>query len=263
MRNWKLLISTMFIFFIILLAFSAGMLEIHAGENDDFTLSFNIKTENITADTMIPTKQFQELGMKFYEINEGKTIIRWEDKILYLDTESHRANISGDSIELINKPLRVNNDLLLPYHLVEELIGKQFLEERITVNNKVEKIEEVILKVIPEMTEVSEEQNSIAVEVILMNNSNTLEKFTFNSGQKFDLKLTDQQGRKVYQWSRDKMFTQAIQHLELAAGEKEIWQTSIPLEDISPGTYQLEGWLTARDRRLEAESQEILIYPVQ
>lgn len=260
MKNLKIASFVIFILIIFTLIQATGsQTAISAGE-EEFILSFTINTEDVNAETMVPVKQFQQEGLILYEIDEKRTIMTWEGKILYIDVDSRQANISGESVQLERKPLKINDDILIPYHLLIKFMENIDLTlEEIEVEKEPAEIQDLELRVIPEKSEISQNQETLDIDIILANNTGQSLEFTFNTGQKYDLKLTDEDDKVVYQWSRGKMFIQAIQHLQLEAGSEKKWQTSIPLEGISPGVYRLNGWLTARDKRLSAETQEITI----
>jgi Intracellular proteinase inhibitor/Immunoglobulin-like domain of bacterial spore germination len=58
------------------------------------------------------------------------------------------------------------------------------------------------------------------------NQSNKEKELLFNSGQKFELIITNQSGEKVYRFSEGKMFTQALEMVRLKVGESKTWDTS-------------------------------------
>lgn len=70
-------------------------------------------------------------------------------------------------------------------------------------------------------------------------------KLTFPSGQEYDARLRDLDGRIVWTWSADKLFVQAVHTTEVADG----WSATIevphpPAIPGSPHRYILEVWLT-------------------
>lgn len=73
---------------------------------------------------------------------------------------------------------------------------------------------------------------------------------TFPSGQSFDLRITDEKGDTVYQWSRDKVFTQVFRE-EQIEGERT-WAVSVPIDGFAPGKYKAEGWLATTPRQYSA-----------
>ena len=246
-----------------------------AAEDSDFeryNLSFEIYTEDIGPETMIPMRQFEPRGMNYYEIDDSKVVMAWNESILYVDIESGHVNVSGESLEIERLPVMVNDDLLISFELFEKFVEKTgvLMEEIIgfdeSLADEVEREEfeqirggEVELLVVPEKHRVGAEDDELEIKVILANNSSRGQNFTFTSGQSYDLKLVNEDDEIVYHWSRKKMFIQAIQQLELEAGENKVWETRVPVSDLSPGVYSLQGWLTARGRRINAEVQEIVV----
>ena len=230
-----------------------------AAENQ-IELDFSISTEEITDETMIPMRQFKEHGMDFYEVDDGKIIMNRGDNILFVNTESNRINLSGRSIQPEKNPLIVNNDLLLPYHVVADFMGEVELKyEAEEVEKDIEPARNVKLQAMPEAQEVTEEKESLNIKLKLVNNTRRLQRFTFNTGQKYDLKVNDEKDNTVYHWSEGKMFIQAIQTLQLGPGENKTWEVEVPLEDLSPGKYKLDAWLTNRGRRIRADGIKLEI----
>ena len=75
-------------------------------------------------------------------------------------------------------------------------------------------------------------------------------QLTFPSGQNTDLRVTNERGDSVYVWSRDKLFIQVF-HEERIEGERN-WVMSVPIADLPPGKYTVEGWLTTQPRQYSA-----------
>jgi hypothetical protein len=73
---------------------------------------------------------------------------------------------------------------------------------------------------------------------------------TFPSGQDYDFVVL-QDGREVWRWSEDRMFTQALREERLAAGEawtfEEVWRPSPGMA----GEFEVVGRLASSDRAVE------------
>ncbi len=65
----------------------------------------------------------------------------------------------------------------------------------------------------------------------------------FTSGQSFDLKIFDAQGRIVYTWSADKLFVMMIRDEKFGPGEKT-YALNAPLGNLPPGRYKAQAYLT-------------------
>ena len=72
--------------------------------------------------------------------------------------------------------------------------------------------------------------------------------FTFGSGQRVELTLSDETG-EVYRWSADMFFTQAIESVDLPAGAVFGATLTGELTGVAPGTYQASAWITAIEAR--------------
>lgn len=262
-------------FVMILLASVLGCRGVITAEDSDverYNLSFEIYTENIGPETMIPVRQFEPRGMSYYEIDDSKVVMSWEESVFYVDIESGHVNISGETLEVEKLPVMVNDDLLISFEIFEKFVENTWLIMEDVINfgeglaDEVEQEElvqnrsgEVELLVVPEKHRVDVEDDELDIKIILVNNSGRVQKFTFTSGQSYDLKLVNEEDEIVYRWSRNSMFIQAIQQLELKPGENRVWDTGLPVSNLSTGIYNLRGWLTARGRRINAEAQEIVV----
>lgn len=76
----------------------------------------------------------------------------------------------------------------------------------------------------------------------------------FPSGQTHDFTVLDGQGRVVWRWSADRMFTQALQTKNLAAGEtitfRERWEQAAPR-----GSYTVVAALSSSNHPVETRSE--------
>ena len=77
---------------------------------------------------------------------------------------------------------------------------------------------------------------------------------TFRSGQSADFIVTHE-GREIWRWSGEQMFTQAIRNERLAPGETRTFQASwSPPRDLR-GTLRVRGFLTAEEHRVEQQAE--------
>ncbi len=77
---------------------------------------------------------------------------------------------------------------------------------------------------------------------------------TFRSGQSADF-VVMQEGRELWRWSSEQMFTQAIRHERLAPGETRTFEASWnPPPELS-GTVTVRGLLTAEEHRAEQQAE--------
>lgn len=91
---------------------------------------------------------------------------------------------------------------------------------------------------------VTEKEDDIVFDITLENKVTKDIEVTFPSGQQFEIVVTADDGEEVYRYSMEKLFTQAIQHQEVKAGQqltwREVWDSKVNGEQIPTGTYQAE-----------------------
>ncbi|MDM5317608.1 BsuPI-related putative proteinase inhibitor [Fictibacillus sp. b24] len=91
---------------------------------------------------------------------------------------------------------------------------------------------------------VQEQQNAkgILFRYELKNQTEKEKVFQFSSSQKFDYVIKDKSGKIVYQYSRNHMFMQVLTSLKLK--QADVFKQDILVNDLEPGAYTLEVWLT-------------------
>lgn len=95
-----------------------------------------------------------------------------------------------------------------------------------------------------------ESQENIQFEITLKNNTDEEKNFEFRSGQKYDIIVHDKNGAEVYKYSKGRMFTQAIQYVNLLPLKSQTWQETWDLksngEKVKPGEYNVTVVLTGK-----------------
>lgn len=76
----------------------------------------------------------------------------------------------------------------------------------------------------------------------------------FSSGQSFDFVVT-QDGRELWRWSADRMFTQALRSETLAPGETRTFSATWNPPAGVHGELVASGFLTARGQRAEQQTR--------
>lgn len=93
--------------------------------------------------------------------------------------------------------------------------------------------------------------DSVAFVLQVTNTRDEAVELEFRSGQEFDFVVEREGGGEVWRWSADRMFTQAVQHRTLPAGETLTYAASwIPPAGLS-GEFLVRGLLVADDARVE------------
>lgn len=99
----------------------------------------------------------------------------------------------------------------------------------------------------------------VDITLQLINEGTTTREYHFSTSQRFDL-LVEKGGRKVWQWSDDRLFAQVLSTLAIRPGEsrlfKEEWNGKGPDgQPVPPGTYKLRAWIVGTEEKAEQDLQ--------
>ncbi len=72
--------------------------------------------------------------------------------------------------------------------------------------------------------------------------------FHFNTGQRYDFIIEDEEGSKIWRWSQDMMFTMVLGEETLGPTNTEIIYTAGYRDKLSPGYYKITGIFVVLDR---------------
>ncbi|HEX7064019.1 MAG TPA: BsuPI-related putative proteinase inhibitor [Bacillales bacterium] len=84
----------------------------------------------------------------------------------------------------------------------------------------------------------------------LKNQTENVQTFHFNTGQRFDFIIKNNQDEKVVQYSEGRMFTQAIGTEKLKQAEELTYKTKVT--GLAPGQYTVTFWLAAKEEQPKA-----------
>jgi len=72
--------------------------------------------------------------------------------------------------------------------------------------------------------------------------------FHFNTSQRYDFIIEDEEGSKIWRWSEDKMFTMVLGEEILGPTNPEVTYTAEYKGKLSPGYYKVTGIFVVTDR---------------
>ena len=72
--------------------------------------------------------------------------------------------------------------------------------------------------------------------------------FHFNTGQRYDFIIEDEEGSKIWRWSKDRMFAIVLGEEILETTNTEILYSAKYSDKLSPGYYKITGIFVAQDR---------------
>jgi len=72
--------------------------------------------------------------------------------------------------------------------------------------------------------------------------------FHFNTSQRYDFIIEDDEGNEVWRWSQDRMFAMVLGEEVIGPHNSEVIYTADYKDRISPGNYKVTGIFIAKDR---------------
>lgn len=72
--------------------------------------------------------------------------------------------------------------------------------------------------------------------------------FNFNTSQRYDFIIEDEEGNEIWRWSQDMMFAMVLGEETLEPNNPEVTYTVEYKDKLSPGYYKITGVLVAQDR---------------
>ena len=72
--------------------------------------------------------------------------------------------------------------------------------------------------------------------------------FHFNTGQRYDFIIEDEEGNEIWRWSKDMMVTMVLGEETLGPTNTEVIYTAKYREKLSPGYYKITGIFVVQDR---------------
>ncbi len=97
-------------------------------------------------------------------------------------------------------------------------------------------------------------EDSVRFTLMVTNTSGAPLELTFPSGQSFDFVVMEN-GRELWRWSEDKMFTMAIRQETLAPGETRTYHAVWRPPPGVQGRVTVRGFLATQEHRAEQEAE--------
>ena len=74
--------------------------------------------------------------------------------------------------------------------------------------------------------------------------------FHFNTSQRYDFIIEDEEGNEIWRWSEGRMFAQMLGKESLGQHNPEVIYTAEYKDRLSPGYYKITGVFVAQDRSM-------------
>jgi hypothetical protein len=100
-------------------------------------------------------------------------------------------------------------------------------------------VEEDIIEKLNTSVDVLQNEQVVLFDIKLQNNSSKDLTLTFNSGQQYEIIVNNNKNEEVYRYAIDKMFTQAINDVTIAANDTLEWHDEwVIQENLPSGDYK-------------------------
>lgn len=94
------------------------------------------------------------------------------------------------------------------------------------------------------------ENEEMVIEVRLENTGEETLNFEFSTSQKYEIEISDEDGKVLYTYSKGKSFLQVLQNLALKPGESQVWTEKLNAGkdevELKPGSYKITSTITGR-----------------
>ena len=88
----------------------------------------------------------------------------------------------------------------------------------------------------------------IVMALKVFNNTEEEVTFHFNTSQRYDFVITDEEENEIWRWSGDRMFAMVLGEETLGPDNPGVTYTAQYKSELSPGYYKITGILVATDR---------------
>ncbi|GGM33975.1 hypothetical protein GCM10011351_19950 [Paraliobacillus quinghaiensis] len=110
-------------------------------------------------------------------------------------------------------------------------------------------------RVVPSLVEVDDKTYDYKVK----NQTDQTITLEFNSSQRFDYAIFNDEDEQVYLHSDEMMYSQVIGEEELEAGEELVYRIDLSEIDLDPGEYVLEAWMVPNGEEKYKVSENFII----
>lgn len=246
MKRYFLIFTIIFVFL-----FGSTVLGLELELNNK-NINFDITPDTLKNSSYIPIDQFKNMGNFYFgELTNDKYLIIYKNNFYMFTFDNNEVKSSAGNIQLEYKPLQINEHVLVPMEFLKIIFKDKIKMNDKTNNNKLElsfNIEDRINK-----------NDKLGLKINILNR--TKEKITleFSTSQKYNVIIKDQKDKIVYDWAKNKMFTQAFERKEIKANSSLKFEEELDLSKLERGEYFIEVIIVAENYEIRSKSKKIVI----
>jgi len=174
-----------------------------------------------------------------------------------------RSNLSNQT--LINSPIVLNQHFLVPVEFLEGFLNFNIrVEKGLTLPDRIdrddqEKVADNLRLRVYLNDDEFERDEELKVSIEIMNTGRDDINLRFNSAQKYNIYIKSLSGRILYSWDEGKMFSQALQNIEIEGQNSLSFEEKIGLSQFRKGNYIVEIEIVADNYEFEMLKKEFEI----
>lgn len=210
------------------------------------TIDFDLVPEQISEDTYLPIEKLIDANLfEIDRVNENRYIVLKDNNYYILQTDRKLVRSNLQNRTLTNAPMVLNQHFLVPVEFLEDFLnfrvrvtGGLTMPDRIDRDNE-SQTENLRLRVYLNDDDFDRNE-TLRIRMEIMNIGNADQQLRFNSAQKYNIYIKNRFGRVLYSWADGKIFSQAVQNIEIDGRESISFEEDISLNRFSKGRYYLE-----------------------
>lgn len=219
-------------------------------------IDFDLIPDQITADTYIPIEKLVDADLfDIDRVSSNRYIVLKNNNYYILEKNEKlvRTNLRNRSLEYA--PVVINQHFLVPVEFLEEFLNFNVrVEKGLTMPDRIDRDDQsendLRFRVYLNDDEF-ERYEQLRLRFEIMNTGRDDVNLRFNSAQKYNIYIKNRFGRVLYSWADSKIFSQAVQNIEIEGRDSLRFEEEIDLRQFNDGRYYVEVEITAENYNFE------------
>lgn len=216
------------------------------------TIDFDLIPDEITEDTYLPINSLVDKDIfNIDRVSSDRYIVLYNDNYYILENNRKLVRSNLRNRTLTNSPIMINQHFLVPVEFLDQFLGLRVrLEGGLTLPDRIDRddqdnIENNLRLRVYLNDDEFDRYDDLEVRFEIMNTGRNDINLRFNSAQKYNIYIKNRFGRVLYSWADSKIFSQAVQNIEIEGRESLRFEEEIDLRQFNEGRYYVEVEITA------------------
>lgn len=254
-------------FFIIILAalFSISVSAQVQVENQK--IDFDLIPDEIRDDTYLPIEKLVDADLfDIDRVSSDRYIVLNNNNYYILESNKKLVKSNLRNRTLTHTPLVINQHFLVPVEFLDRFLGFNVrvsggltMPDRIDRDDESDQRFENLRFRVYLNDDDFDRNDDMRLNIEIMNTSRNDIDLRFNSAQKYNIYIKNRFGRVLYSWADSKIFSQAVQNIEIEGRDSLSFDEEIDLRQFREGRYYVEVEITADNYNFETIEKEFEI----